>query len=161
MSSPYAPPQSVDDSVSTAGLALSSAGLDALRGTKKWVLLIGILLFLLAAFSVVGGAGMALGSSMMGAAAKGGPGPGFFIGMGVVYLIFAVVYILMGWYLVRYSAAIGRVVSGGQSEDLDEALLQQSKFWRLAGVLVLLSIILFVIGMVAAIAIPSFMDLRR
>jgi hypothetical protein len=63
-------------------------------------------------------------------------------------------------YLIKHSNAISQLGRDQSSEAMELALAHQQKFWRLAGVIVLISIVLFVVGIVAAIAIPSLMRVR-
>jgi hypothetical protein len=161
MANPYAPPQAnVGDRAPGEG-SITEEMIDALRGTKGWVLLIGILMFLGAALTSLGGIAVMFGSAFMGASAKGGLSGGFFIGMGAVYIVMAVIYVFLGLYLVKYSSAIGRLISSGQAGDMEAALQQQHKFWRLAGVLALIAIVFMVLGIIAAIAIPALRGIGR
>jgi len=156
MTDAYTPPQS-DLTGHNAKLgAITEEMVSALRGTKGWVLLIVILLFIGAAITAVMALVMMVGGAAMGAAAQGMPS-GMFAGMGVLYLVMALIYVFQGTYLVRYSSAIGRLLEGGREADMEAALNQQQKFWRLAGVLALIFVVLFLVGMVAAIALPAMM----
>lgn len=159
MANHYAPPQANVDDVTPAGQMITGEMIDALRGTKGWVLLFGILTLIGAGFMVLGGIGMVFGSAFMGAAggARGGPPAAVFAGMGVVYLIMAVIYVFPGWFLIKYSSAIGRLVSSGQAHDMEDALHAQRKFWKLVGVLMIVMMVLGIVGVIAAIAIPAVM----
>jgi len=126
--------------------------IDALRGTKPWVLLIGNVLFISSAFMVLGAFGMMAAGTMGGT--PNGPPRGVFTGMGVGYVIGGIIYIVMGVYLVKYSSAIGRLVQSGSAGDMEDALVSQRKFWKFAGILTLLMIVFAVIGMAAAMVIP-------
>jgi Family of unknown function (DUF5362) len=155
MTNPYAPPLANVADRAPGGGSITEEMISALRGTKGWVLLIGILMFIAAIFMGLGGVFMMFGSAMMGAAGmKDGAPAGMFIGIGAVYLLMTVIYVFMGIYLVKYSSAISRLIASGQSADMEAALEQQRKFWRLAGVLALIAIVFMVVGMLAAIAIP-------
>jgi hypothetical protein len=154
-SNPYAPPQSSVADVGPSGGAITESMLDAMRGTKGWVLFIGVLLFVGAAFMVLASIAMIAGGAFMGAA-MGAP-QGATVALSGIYVVSAVIYIFLGLYLTRYSSAIGRLLTGGQAADLEDALQQQRKFWKLSGVLAVLFIVVFVIGMLAAILIPAFM----
>lgn len=159
MANPYAPPQSsVADVGPATGGQITDTMLQAMRGTKGWVLLIGILLFISAALFVIIALGMLVGGAALG---MGADAPrGVMAGISGAYVLFGLLYLFLGLYLVKYSSAIGRLLSSGQSADLEDALDQQRKFWKLAGVLVLIMLVLMVVGMVAAIAIPAFMMAR-
>ncbi len=157
MANHYAPPQANVDDVAPAGQMITGEMIDALRGTKGWVLLIGILTLIGAGFMVLGGIGMLFGSAFIGAAGAGAPPAAVFVGMGALYIMMAVLYIFPGLFLVKYSAAIGRLLSSGQSSDMEDALQQQRKFWKFAGVVFIVMMVLFVLGMIAAIAFPAMM----
>jgi hypothetical protein len=158
MSSHYAPPGSAVADVEIAGGNITGEMIEAMRGTKSWVMLIGILMFIAAVFTVIAAVARMFGSSMMmGRTPAGAPPTALFMGMGVAYLFFALIYVFLGLHLVKYSSAIGRLLASGQSADMEDALNQQRKFWKLSGVLALIMIVFFVIAMIAAIAIPSYM----
>lgn len=159
MSNVYAPPGTmVDDVQRGGGAAVSAAMVEALRGTRGWVLFIGILLFIAAVFMGLGGLMMMIGMGVAGIADKGAPGgTALMAGMGVVYLIAAAIYIFMGMYLVQYAGSCSRVVKDAQPADLEAALNHQRKFWKLGGIMALIFMLVAVLGMVAAIAIPVMM----
>jgi hypothetical protein len=158
MNNQYAPPTSNLDSLPNEGTGITNAMLEALRKTKGWVMLVGIMLFLAAAFTVFAALVMVFAGDMLGGA-KGVP-KGMAVGMGAFYLVFAIVYGMLGLYLVKYSSAISRLIGDGSSESMEIALQSQQKFWRLAGFLMLLFLIFAVLGIVAAIAIPAMMAAR-
>jgi hypothetical protein len=93
----------------------------------------------------------------MGAAGAGAPPAGMMAGLGIVYLVLALLYIFPALYLLKYSSSIGRFVGSGRAGDLEDALQQQRKFWKFVGVLAIVMMVMFVLGMIAAIAIPVFM----
>lgn len=157
MDNSYAPPQAQVGDVAGSGGAITQNMIEALRGTKGWVLLMGILLFIGAGFMALTGAMMLIG----GAATSEVPGGGAAVaGMGVGYLLFALLYLFPGLYLVRYSSAIGRLLASGQGHDLERALDSQRRFWRFVGVLALVMMGVAVIGILAAIAFPMFAAAR-
>lgn len=153
MENRYAPPQANVSDVGATG-AVSAAMADAMRGTKPWVLLVGITLLVVAAFSVLAGFGIMVGA---GAQQSAPGGAAMFAGMSAFYIVFAAMYLFLGLYLVKYSSAIGRLLNGGQSGDMEQALHQQRKFWKLAGILTSVVIVLMVVGIGAAILIPTLM----
>ena len=158
MANHYAPPRANVDDVTPSGQNITGEMIEAIRGTKPWVLLVGILSLIGAGFMVLGGVGILFGSAFMGAAGgEGVPQPGMLIGMGVGYIIFAIIYIFPGLFLIRYSSAIGRLLSSGQAQDMEDALNQQRKFWRLIGILVVVMMVIMVLGVIAAIAVPLMM----
>lgn len=154
MTNHYAPPQSAVNDVNRPGSGgITDAMLDAMRGTKPWVLLIGILLFISAAFIVLAAVGL-MAAGTIGANKAGGPPAAAMLGMGAMYVVGAVIDVVMGIYLVKYNSAIGRLLESGSATDMEDALGSQRKFWKFAGVLALVMIVVSVIGMIAAIAVP-------
>lgn len=157
MENHYAPPRSDVDDVTPRGQGVTHDMIAALRGTKGWVLLIGILTLIGAIFMVLAALSMLLGGAFIGAAGGNAPSSTMIAGMGLVYLVMAITYVFPAWYLLKYSSAIGRFVGSGTSGDLEDALQQQRKFWKFVGVLAIVMMVVFVLGMIAAIAIPIFM----
>jgi len=120
----------------------------ALAGTKPWVRLIGILGFISAGFMiVVGVVGAVFGTAF------GDLPPG----MGVVFLIYPLMgalYLVPSLYLFRYATRIGEYMRDGQEVQLELALQSQRSFWRFVGILCLVGIVLSVLMIMVAIAIP-------
>ncbi len=149
----------MEDSVASG--MVSGPTKEALRGTKGWVKLVGVLLFIGAGLTILGAVAMLAGAAMGGMGAMGGSkqGPAPFALMAVMcvfYLAFAAVYFFMGMYLFNYSNAIGRLLADDQVSTLETALQSQQKFWKLAGIIALVGVVLGIIGIIAAIAIPFF-----
>jgi Na+/melibiose symporter-like transporter len=158
MTNQYAPPSSNLDHLPNEGTGITNAMLEALRKTKGWVMLVGIMLFLAAAFTVFVALIMVFAGNMLGA--NNTMPKGVSVAMGAFYLVFAVVYGMLGLYLVKYSSSISRLMVDGSSESMEIALQSQQKFWRLTGFLMLLFLIFAVLGIAAAIAIPAMMAAR-
>ncbi len=152
MTNPYASPEADLTKVSSGGEGVSEATIEALRGTKKWVRLIGVLAVIVAVITALGGVAMMFGMAM--SARGGGDSVGFMIGAGGLYVLIGSVYGVLGRYLLGYARAISRLLEDGQLTSLETALQQQQKFWRIAGGLVAVMFALFVIGFGAAILIP-------
>ena len=161
MSNHYAPPRSEVADVGVAGGAITGEMIEAMRGTKPWVMLIGILMLVGAAFTVFAGLAMIFGGSMMSRGPAGAPPTVLLTGMGAAYLLLSLIYVFLGLYLVKYSSAIGRLLNSGQSAEMEGALEQQRKFWKLAGVLAVVGLVFVVLGIIAAIAIPSYMAMSH
>jgi hypothetical protein len=74
----------------------------------------------------------------------------------------SVFYIVPGVYLVRYATRIREFVTQGQrAVQLESALDTQRAFWKFIGVLTVIGLVVMVVGIVAAIAIPSFLAARN
>ena len=161
----YTPPQSeVRDAAGGDGLMTDSI-VTSLRKTRPWVLFLSILGFISTAFMVLASVPMLLSSVMMGGvegadAALGMYGNGLMTGMGVMYLVMALVYFMASLYLLRYASSIKRAVNSLVVVDLEAALGQQASFWKLVGIMALLFLVLMVIMMVAGIGGALFMGGR-
>lgn len=153
MSNHYAPPQSEVADVGPSGAGgITGSMLDAMRGTKPWVLLIGIVLLISAVFMVLGTFGMMVAGSV--GMKQVGAESGAIMGIAAMYAVMSIIYILMGVYLFKYSSAIGRLLLSSSVADMEDALNSQRKFWRIAGIVTAIMLVLMVLGIVAAIAIP-------
>lgn len=152
MQNQYAPLGAAVADVDRAAGSVSQDMIEAMRGTKPWVLMIGIILFVFAALTIIATVAIFAGGAFALAASgmEGAP----MVAIAAFYGAFALVYFFLGLYLIKYNAAIGRLVTGGQASDMEDALIAQRKFWRLAGIITLLFIVLFVVGILAAILIP-------
>lgn len=153
MNNQYEPPHSDVENARVANAAgISNVMIDAMRGTKPWVLLIGIVLIISSVFMVIATVGMIIATTIgMGV---NGPETAPLIGVAVMYGVFSVIYIMMGVYLFKYSSAIGRLIHSGSTANMEDALHSQRKFWKMAGIITVIMLILMVLGFVAAMAIP-------
>lgn len=143
----YAPPQSTVRDVSGGTGLMTDSIITSLRKTRPWVMLLAILGFIGTAFIIIAAVGMVLGGSMMqGMEDTGGMPGGFIYGMAAFYLVLGIIYFMASWYLLKYAGAIKRAVTGMSLTDLETALEKQASFWKLMGILTLISIIA-VIGM--------------
>ena len=101
----YAPPRSVVRDVSGGSGVMSERVLASLRKTRPWVLFIAVLGFIGAAFMLIASLPMFLGGGMMGMsglegvdASAGLAGTGLMVGMGVMYVLLAVIYFIASLY---------------------------------------------------------------
>jgi len=120
---------------------------ESLSATKPWVRLVSVLLFI--------GAGLGLLASLISMLAAG-PAPGGSPAMliGGIQMVACLLYLAPAWYLSRYASALGCFLRDGAVSDLEAALDHQKSFWKFVGVLTLVSMVLAVIGIAAAIMIP-------
>ncbi|MFM2318147.1 MAG: hypothetical protein RLZZ215_768 [Pseudomonadota bacterium] len=154
----YAPPRSVVRDVSSGSGVLSERVLVSLRKTRPWVLFIAVLGFISAAFMLILSLPMFLGGGMMGMsglegvdASAGLAGTGLMVGMGVMYILLAVIYFIASLYLLRYASAIKRATTGLSLSDMEAALEAQASFWKLVGILSVVSIVVMIVFMVIGI----------
>jgi hypothetical protein len=70
------------------------------------------------------------------------------VALALVYLVLAALYLLPSLFLFKYAQSIGRLLSGGGVTSLEEALAAQKSFWKLAGILAIVSVVITVVAMV-------------
>jgi hypothetical protein len=160
---PYAPPASRLDGpavVASGGSGgISPLILEHLRLTRPWVKLVAILGFIGSAFLLIAAlVMMVFGSAigLMGPQSADNPlsaafGAGFGVGIGLVYILLAFLYIAPSLYLLRYARAIQALLANPQVPTLEEALGHQKSFWRFVGICTAVILILYAIFFVFAI----------
>ncbi len=160
MQNEYAPPNANVADVNRATGNISDAMIESLRGTKPWTTFMAIMLFIITAFTLLGTIGMIIGGlamTMMGADKVSDGASSVFLVIGVVYLLLTVIYFLLGFYLIKFSTAIGRLLMSGQSAEMANALEQQRKFWKLTGIMTIVGIVLMFGWIAALFMIPGLM----
>jgi hypothetical protein len=153
---PYEAPLSAVDGRS-AGAQAPAQGMhtptmvEALRGTRPWVLFLAILGFIGCGFMVLGGLMMAVAGAVAGQSAGWGVAQGILLGL--VYVFLGAFYAFFSWLLVRYATAIGRLLATNETQHVEGALEAQRVFWKVMGITTIVMMVLSVVGMVAAMAI--------
>ena len=132
-------------------IVVSENALGYLNATRPWVKFLAIVGFVFIGLMILVGWIMTCSFS----AAPKEPGMAD-LGtvFGVVYIVMAVIYLMPCLFMYRYAKAIAAIPSAGQSA-LEEALKNQKSFWKFMGILMAILLCVYVIGIVAAVAIPS------
>jgi hypothetical protein len=128
----------------------SALAMDLLSRTSPWVRFISIMLFIGAAFTLLGGLGMVL------VAVATEPSMLF---LALFYVICGAFYGVPAYLLWRYADRIAAATRTGRSDTVEAAIDAQRAFWKTAGILVLVFIglsILFVILIVFVGAVGGF-----
>ncbi|MEX1329683.1 MAG: hypothetical protein AB1Z29_23010, partial [Desulfobacterales bacterium] len=68
-------------------------------------------------------------------------------------------YLIPSIWLYKYSSAISRFLGGGGATELGNALVYQKSFWKYVGIMVLISMIVAILGILAAVFIPPLLML--
>jgi hypothetical protein len=136
---PYQPPASAHTDPVGTNAAVSDRVVEALRKTKPWVSLVAISGF------VVGGLSMLTGLSLLFFAPEFPPAIGF------GYFVWGVITLAAALPLRRYAREIRRLLHGGGMAELELALEAQTRFWQLAGVITLMTILLITVGITLGI----------
>lgn len=135
----------------TGDVIATGRALQFLSQTRPWVMFMAVLLFLGAALCLLAGAAMVFTGSMVrnaGGTAAPGFGPDFMLILAGIYVVLAIIYGLLGWYLVRFFSAIGRLTTTRQSVDLETAMKAQMQFWRVLGITTIAGILLYIVMVV-------------
>lgn len=146
--SPASPAQPFD--------TLTVGMVDALKATRPWVRFLSILGFVGAGLMALISLGMAgFGVYQM---TTGNRQAGFLVGMAVLYLLLAILYVFPSRYLSRYASAIADALDAPfKSEAVERALREQKSFWKFTGIMALVMLLIYIPGVVAAIAIPNLL----
>jgi len=127
---------------------VTDAMLAALAATRPWVRLVSVLLFI--------GAGLGLLAALISMLAVGhAPGGPPAVLVGGIQVLACLLYLVPAWYLSHYAGALGSFLQDGAVAELEAALDHQKSFWKFVGILTLISIVLAVVGIAAAILIPA------
>jgi hypothetical protein len=152
--------QSVNDSKTDVNRKADKALLNyiknTLRATRPWTRLLAILGFIMAAITLLSGTAMIIGRNVIPAVA-GKPPP---VLTGVVTAATSIVYLVPSIWLLKYSSAITRFLDGGGAVELANALVYQKSFWKFIGIITLVSIMLAVFGILAAVVVPTLLFFR-
>ena len=130
--------------------------MNSLRNTKPWTRLLSILGFIGTGFTILIGLGMMLGGSFIPVPPEAPP----LAYLGIFYILTSVFYLVPSIWLSKYSSAIDSFLKGGDSVHLGNAMAYQKSFWKFVGILALISIVIAIVGILAAILIPAFLAFR-
>lgn len=138
----------------TAGSRSAPEGVVAeLSGTMPWVQLVAIVGFVGTALMVLMGIVILAGGTAF-AVASGFDEAGIpALGVGIYYLLLGALYFYPLLKLWKYARAVGRLRETSSSFDLETALSEQRQFWKFAGIL---SIVVVVITVVAVFGVIVF-----
>jgi len=149
------PPETLDAGVDKNRAVLNYI-MNSLRATKPWTRLLSILGFIGTGLTVLLGLGIILGKDFLPVSPKAPP----LIFLGVFYILTSVLYLIPSIWLSKYSSAIASFLKAGDSVQLGNAMAYQKSFWKFVGILVLVSIVFAILGIIAAILIPTFLAIR-
>ena len=128
----------------------------SLRATRPWTRLLSVLGFIGTGLMILAGLGVIVGKSFIPVSEKAPP----LVFMGLFYILASVFYLVPSIWLSKYSTAISAFLKAGDAIELGKAIAYQKSFWKFIGILALVSIALTVLGIIAAILIPTLITLR-
>lgn len=129
--------------------------LQPLLATKPWVRLCSIVGFVMTGFMVLAGIFMIIGmgavATMGGDPGMAGMGVGFGIFGGVLYMLLSLIYFFPSLFLHRYANSIAQADRTNSNSDIAKALEYQKSFWKFVGIMTLIFVSFFLLGMLLAI----------
>ena len=128
----------------------------SLRSTWPWTRLLSVLGFIGTGLMMLAGLGVIVGESFIPVSEKAPP----LVFMGIFYILASVFYLVPSIWLSKFSTAVSAFLKSGDAIELGKAIAYQKSFWKFIGILALVSIALTVVGIIAAILIPSLISLR-
>ncbi len=156
MENPYQNSPASNPSInSTQSLVANQSAIYQLSASKGWVRFISVLMFISFAFFLLALIGMFAIYSRVSSSSSGELGlfgTSGAIGI-IIILLYGVIVFMLGLRLSKFSSAIGRLAISRNPLDLESAMVQQMKFWRLCGIIVLIGLIFAILS----IALPSLM----
>ena len=120
----------------TSGISATSTAQTSLYASKGWVRFISVLGFIYFAFMVIGTFGTFALVSQLGGAS---------IFMSLLMVIMTIVIFLFASSLSKYATAIARTEISRNPADLEMAIIHQMKFWKLAGILTLIGLVMTIL----------------
>jgi len=126
-----------------------------LQNTKPWVRLCSVIGFICTGFLLLFALLMLLGGAFMGAQKTAMPFAGFQFVLGFIYAAMGILYLFPSIKLWKYGSSILRLMTTGSVADLVEALDQQRSFWKFVGIMVLITLALYAVGIVVGIAFAA------
>lgn len=144
---------------------LTDKGYKFLNQTRPWARFMSIMVFIGAAFMMLGAATMfvlGLTGNLVGARSEiFRQMPGGILSLGVLYAITGILYIPPGVFLARYATAIKNLESLRTSPALEKALKYQKSFWRYVGILTVIGLIVAAAFIAFSFAVAFFMFINR
>ena len=120
--------------------SLTPGILQALAGTKPWVRFCSVMGFICTGFMVLFSGLMLVSSLLVGTMApKGSVGlGGINAGIGVIYLLLAVLYLFPSIKLWKFGTSILSLMMSNSVADLDQAMEQQRGFWKFVAIMMII-----------------------
>ena len=130
---------------------------NSLRATRPWTLFMSIFGFIFVAFSILAGLALIVGRNLLPPSTDAPP----VILTGIINVAASTIYLIPSIWLLKYSSAIGRFLRGGGAIELGNALGYQKSFWKFVGILTLVFVLIAVLGILAAIFIPTLLMFQK
>ena len=127
-----------------------------IRTTAKWTRFLSVLGFITVGFMVLVGIALMIGLTFLRNVHNAPPPL-----IGIVYIPMGLLYMVPAIYLFKYSATLKNVLIKADIRDIEEAIRYQKSFWKFSGIMALAGMIMGFIGILAAIAIPLLVAIKK
>ncbi len=150
---PYASPVGVPTDRLADDGAVGTLTVKLLEGTRPWVKLLAVLGMIGMAFITLGLVGLIIAAVQD---VNFGPGAMKPLPMAVMYAVMLGLYGYPVMCLSRYGSRIRDFSQVGGVDSLNAALNEQRKFWKFVGIITVLSIVLYIVGVVLLIVAVAY-----
>ncbi|SFD24952.1 DUF5362 family protein [Algibacter pectinivorans] len=116
-----------------------------LNETAKWTYFLSILGFIGIGFMVLGGIGVSLYTGMNQLGGTGAYGLGYSAGVGIVYIIFALVYLFPVLYLFKFSNKMRQALKLKNNEAFKMAFLNLKSHYKYMGIFTIVIFSLYIL----------------
>lgn len=163
-SDPYSSPApQVQPPAISSSVEVTQGVLAQLAGTKPWVRFMAVLMFIGTGFMLLAGIFMLLAGGAMAAVGNSQMGPipgGILVGMSVLYLVLAALYIYPAIKLWKYADRIATLLNSKSVTDLEGALGHQRSFWKFVGIMVIAIFALYIVAFIVLFAVGGFAAMK-
>ncbi len=126
-----------------------------LKETASWSTFLAIVGFFIAGLIILGSIVIAaLGSSLLAMAGMASYGYGALFGL--VFVVFAIVYIFPSLYLFRFADATKSGLASQSNSQMQKAFLNLKSFYKFVGIAILAIIIFYVVLIIGVIVVVIF-----
>ncbi len=138
---------------------------EKLRQTQPWLRFIAIMMLIGSALMALGGlASVGIGGMIMAdlvpSASSGtsmhAASGAILAALGAGYLLGAAIYVFPALHLLRSARAIRDLAADGSEDSALRALEGQRRFWKFAGIALIVILVIYLVAILAAILIPAF-----
>jgi hypothetical protein len=144
-------------------LSLNDLAIAALRESAKWCMFLSIVGFIFIGLMVIGGLFMTVAMSAISSmpndpySQMGASNPfmaikGF---IGLIYILFALLYFFPIYYLFNYAKGTKQALESGNGEVLSKALVNLKSHHKFLGIMTIVIISLYIIGIIAVVAFAA------
>lgn len=141
--------ENVLDNNLTGGIIVNDVAKRAFSETGSWAKFFSILGFIVSGLMVFGAIAMIFSMGAMGDAMGGLSGAGMGIGIGIIYLLFAVLYIFPSLYLWRFSNKVKSSVNTNNQDEFTDAIINLKSVYKFFGIFYIITIAFYLIAIVA------------